>query len=252
MIGLIDSGSGGLSVLTALRREMPDADVLYFGDIKNAPYGNKSHAELSRLTIDALSLLKERGVTNVVSACNSVSAALAISLFDTLLSAQHVIEMVGPTVATLKDETRSIAICATEATIRSGMYENGFRMVGKRDITSIAIPDLAGQIEFGASKEVLKQTISTALAPHQGTFSVLVLACTHYPLVRDLFVDVVGDAVEIVDPAESVATRAKGLFTNEKTGQGRTTFLISQESACFREYVAELLLAGTYQIEVVS
>jgi glutamate racemase len=64
MIGIFDSGSGGLTVLRAIREARPSCDVLYFGDIKNAPYGGKSHEELSKLTINALKLLRKRGATN--------------------------------------------------------------------------------------------------------------------------------------------------------------------------------------------
>lgn len=251
MIGVIDSGSGGLSVLKALREQLPKADYVYFGDIKNAPYGNKTHAELSRLTVDALSVLKAKGVQNVVSACNSVSASMAISLFDTLLTSQHIIEMVGPTVAALKNDSRRIALCATEATVYSGMYENGFRMVGKNNIISIAIPELAGQIEFGASEADIETVVKNALLPHQGAFDVLILACTHYPLVRTVFERVVGSGVEIFDPAEAVSLRAKEMFTGETKGSGQIEFLISQDSGSFRDYVKTLFEEGTYAITVL-
>ncbi len=74
MIGIFDSGMGGLTVLSAIREQMPSADILYFGDTKNAPYGEKSREVLSELTVAAIRLLQEHGATNIVSACNSVSA----------------------------------------------------------------------------------------------------------------------------------------------------------------------------------
>ena len=78
MIGIFDSGSGGLTVLKAIREVMPSADILYFGDIRNAPYGEKSREELSRLTVNSIRVLQARGATSIVSACNSVSASLAV------------------------------------------------------------------------------------------------------------------------------------------------------------------------------
>lgn len=251
MIGVIDSGSGGLSVLLELRREFPSADFLYFGDIKNAPYGEKSHAELSRLTVEALKFLKDNGVSNVVSACNSVSASMAISLFDTLLSSQHIVEMVGPTVQAFAEDVRPIVLCATQATIDSGMYQNAFHMIGKANVTAIPIPDLAGQIEFGADRATIKENIASALAPHHGSLEVLILGCTHYPLVIDLFKEVVGEQVSIIDPAQYVANRAASLFKDELTGTGTVKFVISQDSQPFRDYVAKLLETSTYTIEVL-
>src|SRR3989344_6221172 len=123
MIGIFDSGSGGLTVLKAVREEMPSADVVYFGDIKNAPYGSRSNSELSILTVRAIELLQKRGAESIVSACNSVSASLAVSLFDALsITPTQLIEMVGPTVASFRNSDARILLCATPATIRSEVY----------------------------------------------------------------------------------------------------------------------------------
>ncbi|MCR4333930.1 MAG: aspartate/glutamate racemase family protein, partial [Patescibacteria group bacterium] len=143
MIGIFDSGSGGLTVLKAIRERMPSADILYFGDIKNAPYGSKSNSELSVLTVRAIELLQKRGATSIVSACNSVSASLAISLLDSLsLAPTQLIEMVGPTVHSFKNSSARLLLVATPATIQSEIYQNAFRMIGK-DVEVVAIPDLA-------------------------------------------------------------------------------------------------------------
>ena len=252
MIGILDSGSGGLSVLRALREELPSSDVVYFGDIKNAPYGSKSRRELSQLTIAAIERLRSQNVERIVSACNSVSASLAISLFDaSAMRPESVVEMVGPTVAYFRGSKARIALCATEATVRSGMYENAFHMIGEEPL-SIAIPDLAKVIEFGASEEEMRGLIETALVPYKGQFDVLILACTHYPLVEHLFVDVVGQDVHIFDPAYAVARRAKKLFWPQEVGYGTTRFLLSQPSEHFKQYVDELFPDMTYTIEVVE
>ena len=84
MIGIFDSGMGGLTVLRALRDVLPSCDVIYFGDTRNAPYGVRPREELTALTVEGLKLLQARHATNIVSACNSVSASLAISLYDAL------------------------------------------------------------------------------------------------------------------------------------------------------------------------
>src|SRR5690606_33118723 len=142
-------------------------------------------------------------------------------------------------------------LAATEATVRSGIYQNGFKMVGK-DMQCIAVPELAGAIEFGESQERMKEIIETALRPHQGTFDVLILACTHYPLVFDVFTEVLGDSVMVFDPAVAVAERAQKLFWPREVGNGTTHFLISRDSVIFRDRVAELWPDGSYAIEVVE
>lgn len=252
MIGIFDSGVGGMSVLRALRNVMPNADVVYFGDVKNAPYGTKSQAELSELTADAIALLQKEGVENIVSACNSVSASLVFSLFDMLSFApQHLIEMVGPTVAHFKEHSERLALCATPATIKSNIYQNAFRMLGRKDVQYIAIPDLAGAIEFGESEEAITTIIKEAFSGTEA-FDTLILSCTHYPLVQDVFAQIVGPEVTIFDPSIAVAERAQSAFPEEATGTGHTRFLISQDSEQFRMRAAQYCTDGTYTIEITA
>jgi len=252
MIGIFDSGSGGLTVLKALREELPSADAVYFGDIKNAPYGDKTQEELSVLTVQGFGLLRSYGANRIVSACNSVSASLAVSLMDALeLLPGELVEMVGPTVAYFKHADARIALCATPATIRSGIYQNGFKMAG-RDVECIPIKDLAGAIEFGESPERIKEIIEKAIVPYRGTFDVLILACTHYPLVAQVFEEVVGQEVMVFDPAVAVAERAQKLFWPKEVGNGTTRFLISQDSTIFRARVQSLFNMGEEVIEVVK
>lgn len=252
MIGIFDSGSGGLSVLKALREELPSADVVYFGDIKNAPYGSKTQEELSALTIQGIQLLQDRGANRVVSACNSLSASLALSLVETLdLAPTELVEMVGPTVRYFKHADLRLALCATPATIQSGIYQNGFKMIGK-EMLPIAIPELAGAIEFGEPESRIREIIEKSLAPHRGTFDLLILACTHYPLVAESFQKVLGDRAEIFDPAVAVAERAQKLFWPQEVGNGTTRFLISQDSLVFRDRVKSLFNLGAEAIEIVE
>ncbi|HUX80988.1 MAG TPA: aspartate/glutamate racemase family protein [Candidatus Paceibacterota bacterium] len=253
MIGIFDSGSGGLTVLKAIRAELPTADIVYFGDIKNAPYGSKTNRELSTLTVHAIELLQKEGAESIVSACNSVSATLAISLFDAFsIAPDHLIEMVGPTVHAFKNTTKRILLVATPATIHSEIYQNAFRMIGK-DIQAIAIPDLAKAIEFGSSEEKIEQIIREAFsAIPTESFEVLILACTHYPLVAPIFTRVLGDIPVLFDPATEVGARAKRQLGAREVGKGTTRFLISQDSQLFRDRVAALHLTPTPDIEVVG
>jgi glutamate racemase len=251
MIGILDSGSGGLTVMKAIREQLPSSDIVYFGDIKNAPYGSKTQRELSTLTAQAMLLLKERKAERIVSACNSVSASLAVSLLDVFAIAPgQLVEMVGPTVGYFRNVDKRIALCATPATVAAGMYENAFHMIGKEPL-SIPMPDLAAAIEFGASVADIKSIIEHTLAPFAGQFDVLILACTHYPLVQNIFAEVLGPDIMLFDPAEAVAARAKQLFWPQEVAFGTTHFIISKESEHFREYVRKLFPTLIYTIEVL-
>lgn len=252
MIGIFDSGSGGLTVLSAIRVRMPSADVVYFGDIKNAPYGSKSNSELSVLTVHAIELLQKRGAGSIVSACNSVSASLAVSLFDALsIAPTHLIEMVGPTVSYFKNSSARLLLTATQATIESGVYQNAFHMIGK-EIETVAIPDLASAIEFGKSEEEIEHIIRNAFKNVKfDEFDVLILACTHYPLVTEVFKRVLG-SVRLFDPALAIGERVKKRLWPREVGDGNTHFIISKDSQPFRDRVTQFFPKSEFTIEVLD
>jgi glutamate racemase len=252
MIGIFDSGAGGLTVLRALRARMPSADIVYFGDTKNAPYGQRPREELTKLTVDALQLLQNRGAERIISACNSVSASLAISLYDALrIKPNDLIEMVGPTVAYFRHADARILLVATEATIKSGMYQNAFRMLGK-EVACVAIPDLAGAIEKCVESEAMKNIIRKTIKDELGSFDILILACTHYPLISKLFEEVIGDEVLIFDPALAVAERAEQQFWPQEVGNSTTKILISAESPSFQPLLTELFPNTSYTVTVLT
>ncbi len=252
MIGIFDSGSGGLTVLKAIREQMPSADILYFGDIKNAPYGEKTREELSRLTVNSIRVLQARGATSIVSACNSVSASLAVSLFDVLgLAQQSLVEMVGPTVSCFKDFKRPVLLAATPATVLSELYQNAFRMLGIT-IDTVAISKLAGAIEFGVPAADQERLIAAAFAPYDlERYGAIILACTHYPLALSSLRKVLGD-VPFLDPAEAVADRVKRQLWPREVGDGNLRLLVSRDTPHFRSHVAKLLPDASYVIEVVD
>ncbi len=248
MIGIFDSGSGGLSVLREIRKRMPQIDVVYLGDIKNAPYGSKTREELGALTVMSVNRLMKEGAEKIVSACNSVSASIVLPMIDLLgIAPKDLIEMVGPTVRSLRDVNGQIAIAATPATIESGLYQNGFRLFNKETVT-IPIRELAPAIEFGAKEEDLKRIIVDALK--DTNFDTLVLACTHYPLVLDVFEETLrGSNTRIVDPAIAVAEEVKKRMN--ETGEGKTRFLITEDSDYFRQKVKDMFGERDIIIEVI-
>jgi glutamate racemase len=257
MIGIFDSGMGGLTVLKAIREEMPSIDVLYFGDTKNAPYGSKSREELSSLTIQAIQILRARSARSIVSACNSVSASMTVSLMDTFsLSStgtpEYLLEMVGPTVSYFKESTARLLLCATPATIQSQMYQNGFQMIGKH-VDAFEIPELAGAIEAGASDAEIEKIIRSSLEKiSPENYDILILACTHYPLVADIFERVLGKSILVFDPAVAVAERVKKQLWPREMADGNTTFLLSKDSEPFRTFAAQLFSNGKYTIEILN
>ena len=253
MIGIFDSGSGGLTVLTAIRKEFPSTDIVYFADLKYAPYGNRSREELTMRMVEALKILVGNGATCIVSACNSVSASLAISLFDALsIAPDRLIEMVGPTVAGMRGSSKRILLVATQATIDSKIYQSAFSMIGKT-IETLALPELAGAIEHGVDENAIEDMIRKEFSHIDFTsFDAVVLACTHYPLVSPVFRKVLPEHIEIVDPADAVASRVLQDWWPREVGKGTQRFLLSADSSIFRSRVVELFPNTTSTIEVLE
>lgn len=253
MIGIFDSGSGGLTVLREIKNRMPSSNILYFGDILNAPYGGKTHEELSALTMKAVSLLHARGARSIVSACNSTSAALAVSLFDALgMDSIRLIEMVGPTVAHLRHSKERILVCATPATCRSGIYTDAFTLAGKK-VDVLPIPDLAGAIEFNEGDARVRACIEHAFAHiDMRAYEAVLLACTHYPLAFSHFREVLGETMIILDPAILVAERVEKEFWPREAGEGEMHFLVSADSTHFRTLVGTLFPNARYTVEVLE
>ncbi len=254
MIGIFDSGSGGLSVLRAIRARVPEVDVVYFADLKHVPYGEKSRETLGALTVLGIQRLLDAEAEYVVSACNSVSVSIMLPMFDVLnLPRAHMVEMVGPTIAHFRDvEDARVLVLATQATIASGAYQQNLRMVGV-EVEGLALSGLVQKIEHGASREVLFAHIHTALFPLKGfSYTHIVLGCTHFPLIIDVFQEVcseLGMSAELFDPAYAVAKEVAVRFP--KTGKGSTRFLLSAESPVFREWVEKMLPNTSYAVEVV-
>ncbi|XKT74517.1 MAG: glutamate racemase [Patescibacteria group bacterium UBA2163] len=254
MIGIFDSGVGGLTVLKALREIVPSADVIYFGDTTHAPYGEQSREAIAARTMHSIRFLHEQGATKIISACNSVSASLTLSLYDTLsIEPGHVIEMVGPTTRAVGGSTNTnrTLICATPATVASHIYQNAFHMIGA-SVDVVSVPGLAGAIENDAEDTTLRSLITQAFSEVSlEHYDMLILACTHYPLILPLFKELF-PRLSLYDPAQAVAERAAELWERQEVGEGRTHFFVSKDTPVFRHTVATLFPDTDFSLKVVE
>src|ERR1051325_10844500 len=237
MVGLFDSGSGGLTVLTALRKQAPNADVVYFGDIAHAPYGIRSAENLAFLTHQGVRVLKSFGAEALVSACNSVSMSVLAGGAVNM----PFIEMSLPTAEYLKRYPgQRFLLIATPATIASGLYERAVQ--GIVSIDPLPIADLAGVIEFGEPEDVIQYILDDAFSSRAGErYDGLILGCTHYPLVRDSIAKIgrkFFGGLRLVDPAYPVADAVCRKFDVE--GNSKTIFLISKRSDEFEKKARSL------------
>lgn len=220
MLGLFDSGLGGLTVLRRLRDAVPSADVLYFADQAHVPYGDRSETELIQLMRTNLSWLDARGVDAIVMACNTSCAvadrygwpALSTPVLDLIESAALAVERTG---------LQRIGVVATAATVHSGAYTSHIvRCVPTARVVEIAAPALVPLVESGELHgERPRSAVREVCALLPRDVEAVILACTHYPLLDEHFAAVLGSNVLRLDPAEVQAERAAALL-REQSGSG--------------------------------
>jgi glutamate racemase len=225
-IGIFDSGIGGLTVAAAISKLLPDEQLIYFGDTAHVPYGDKS-VELIRSYASRITdfLLHEKKCKAIVIACNTASAAAYELLRDQYKGTVPVINVIDPMIeAVIHDDTiHKVGIIATKTTINSGVYQEKFtRRKPSLTFHALATPLLASMIEEGfynntISKAILNQYLSY---PDFQDIDALVLACTHYPLVKKEIADFFQHRIKLFDSAEVVASRLKWILQKEKSTAG--------------------------------
>ena len=208
-IGVFDSGVGGLTVLSALRRHIPDASYLYFGDTARLPYGSKSAATVAHYAVDAIRHLQSHGAELLVIACNTATALA----FDEIkaASAVEVIGVVEPgaRAAALASRNRKAVVIGTVATVASHAY---LRALESRGLSANekACPLFVPLVEEGwtdhpVTEQVARIYLDEAFSGDARDADVLVLGCTHYPLIKPLLRRIAPSHITIVDSAESTA-----------------------------------------------
>jgi glutamate racemase len=216
VIGVFDSGFGGLTVLRELRKALPAADYLYFGDTAHLPYGAKSVRTVAKYAISAAHFLEEHGIEMLVVACNTATALA----FDDIRSAMKVpvVGVIEPGAerAAAISKTRKVVVAATEATVASHAYQHALEQQGMQ-ATEKACPLFVplveeGWVEHRVTEEVAHIYMDGIFQDGARDADVLVLGCTHYPLIRPLLRRVVPPSVEIVDSAESTSAKVVELL----------------------------------------
>src|SRR5215469_15780473 len=221
-IGVFDSGFGGLTVLKELIAQYPDADYQYFGDTARLPYGSKSVETVAKYAVEAAQFLETRDADLLVIACNTATA-LAL---HRITNAAHVpvIGVVEPGAdqASAASKNRRVVVVGTEATVASHAYKKALEARGievKEKACPLLVPLVEeGWVEHPVTQEVAQIYLNEAFADGFRNADVLVLGCTHYPLIKPVLRRAAPDHVSIVDSAHSTATVVARKF-EDQTGQ---------------------------------
>jgi glutamate racemase len=237
-IGVFDSGFGGLTVLKALLELTPDADYLYFGDTARLPYGSKSAETVAKYAVEATQYLERNGAQLLVIACNTATA-LALDQISAA-AAVPVVGVVEPGAqcAALRSERRRVAVIGTEATVASHAYSRALAARGiqaEEKACPLLVPLIEeGWIEHPVTEQVariyLDEVFSAGREADGKLADVLVLGCTHYPLIRPLLRRVTPPHVKIVDSAESTAQVVSSLLPLQPVAAEPERRLVSRQT----------------------
>jgi len=256
-IGVYDSGIGGLTVAHAIRQLLPNESMIYFGDTAHLPYGDKSEAAIQAYSIKIADILLKKGCKVIVIACNSASSAAYELLKEYVRKDTHIINVIDPMVDFVLDNFpgKNIGLIGTKRTVQSDVYSRKIKE-GNKNITvhSLATPLLAPMIEEGffnnqISHEIIAQYLSE---PVLDNIEALILACTHYPLIKKEIDSFYGGRMKILDSSEIIAVALRKYLESEgilnHSGIQDQHFLVSDYTDSF-EASARMFFHETVHLE---
>jgi glutamate racemase len=246
MIGVFDSGVGGLSVLRHLRAQLPQADLLYFADSAHVPYGPRPLLEVRGFAEAITRFLLDRGAGVIVIACNTASAAALKHLRATMPATPFV--GMEPAVKPAAEHTRTgvVGVLATPATFQGELFNSVVeRFANGVTVLRQVCPGLVQQIEAGRldtpdTEAMLRGWVEPMLRQN---IDALVLGCTHYPFVIPLLEKICGPEVRVIDPAPAVARqtmKVAGEWLRVAGGEGRSAYFTSGDVAGFERALERL------------
>ncbi len=216
-IGVFDSGAGGLTILSELRKRLPNEDFVYYGDTAHCPYGIRNEEDITNLTIQACRFLIEQGVKLIVIACNTASQAALNTLRATFS-----LPFIG-TVPAVKPAARAtrrgrIGIAATNRSVKANYLRHLIDdFASDIQVYAVGCPELVtlveqGQLESPEVDETLRQSLQPLL---ENKVDVIVLGCTHFPALRPAIERVVGNQILVIDSGAAIARHTQTILDTE-------------------------------------
>ncbi len=213
-IGVFDSGVGGLTVAAALSDIMPNEKIIYFGDTAHLPYGDKSPQSIQRYSMKIVKFLLQKKCKAILIACNSASAAAYDFLKANLKSEVPIFNVIDPAVEYITNAPgiKKIGIIGTKATINSNSYADKIKAINKKQkVVSLATPLLAPMIEEGfiyddISNAIIRKYLSDPILKN---IDALILACTHYPIIKNQIRKFYEFETTVIDASIIAAKRIK-------------------------------------------
>ncbi|MCK5782385.1 MAG: glutamate racemase [Flavobacteriales bacterium] len=259
-IGVFDSGIGGLTVAKAIKKSMPNEQIVYFGDTKHLPYGDKSKETLVAYSLEITRFMLKQGVKAIVVACNSASAMAYKEINEIAgdIPVYNVIDPIVDYISSLNGLANHVGLIATKATVNSNVY---YSKISKKKISirtsSLATPLLVPMIEEGFHDDKISNTIiqNYLCDKHLKGIDTLILGCTHYPLIEDEINEFYKGQVNVLNSANIVADKVKNLLKNSGLNSKtefstRDKFFVSDYTESF-EKTAKIIFGSDIHLEKV-
>lgn len=225
-IGVFDSGVGGLTVVREIMRQLPNENVVYFGDTARVPYGSKSKQTVLKYSRQIIRFLMTKNVKAIVVACNTASALALPELLNEISIPIIGVVRPGAKMAVSLTETKNIGVIGTEATVKSGIYTRYIRQLAKEvTVVGKACPLFVPLVEEGLLEDRITDDMVDRYLSEMKTYNVdsLVLGCTHYPLITNAIKRYMGPDVKLINPAYETAKELKNMLREEE--------MLNQESS---------------------
>lgn len=241
MIGIFDSGIGGLTVVRELLRLAPEASFVYLGDTARTPYGNKSPDVIRQYAVEDATFLISQGATSIVIACNTASANALVEVREAFPRVP-IYDVITPAVEdALALKPNNAAVVATRATITSGVYQHLLEAPARRPhVFAYPCPLFVPLVEEGLlDGPIVNAIIASYLEqPRSQGVDTMILGCTHYPLLKTAIQNFMGSDVRLVDSAQSVVKR---LLADTRVVPGEQRYFFTDIAPHTREIAAKWL-----------
>jgi glutamate racemase len=242
-IGIFDSGIGGLTVAASIVKHLPNENIIYFGDTAHLPYGDKSTAAIQAYSIKIADMLLQQNCKLILIACSSASAAAYELVKEYIADKAVVMNVIDPTVHFMRETytQKHIGLIGTRQTVNSNVYKKKFDALhADIRLTSLATNLLASAIEEFGNGKAIDSLLHEYLSHHSlQEVDALILACTHYPIVKEKIINFYNHKIEIIDPSDIVAKTVKkrlaeeNLLNLQATNKGSKHFYVSDYTESF-------------------
>jgi glutamate racemase len=258
-IGMFDSGIGGLTVLKEVRRLLPRENILYLGDTARLPYGNKSPYTVTRYSLENALFLLTKGIKALVIACNT-SSALSLSILKKKLPIP-VLGVIDPPakVAARQTKSKKVGVIGTKATIRSMAYERAIRRTDRGvEVLSAACPLFVPLVEEGWEHDEVARLVANRYlrAFQDSAIDVLVLGCTHYPVLQRVIREELDPDVFMVNTGKETARELQELLESrgllKGSGHGNCTYFVTDSPESFSEIGGRILGEPISNVKLVK